>query len=473
MIKGGRFGEGNAKGRLIHLVPALLLIVLACLLPVYSQQTPPGSSLLAPTPPMGWNSWDSYARTITERDVKANADWMARHLEMYGWQYVVIDEGWYLQNPEARQPSEGFRFALSADGRYKPVVDRFPSSVNDAGFKPLADYLHSLGLKFGIHIIRGIPREAVAANLPIAGSHYHAADAADITETCPWNSYNYGVKNTDAGQAYYDSIAVLYASWRVDFLKVDCIAAHPYRPDEIRMISLAIKKTGRPIVLSLSPGPTALDKADEVSHYAQMWRISNDIWDHWGPWQGYEWSQGLLAQFATAAQWAPHAGPGGWPDADMLPLGYLGPHPGEGEPRVTRFTPDEQRTLMTLWCVFRSPLIMGGNLTSSDASTTALLTNPEVLAVDQHSTDNHPVITTEKVAVWMARPQSGKGSYVAVFNLSDGETTARYAWKDLGIEDATHPIRDLWERKDMSAAKDLEVTLAPHASALYRIEPEK
>src|SRR6185369_4766248 len=274
-----------------------------------------GDASLAPTPPMGWNSWDSYGQTLNETQFKANAEWMAKHLKRYGWQYVVVDEGWYLQNPTS-DPKE-YKFALNSDGRLIPDTKRFPSAAGGAagvslGFAPLSKYVHSLGLKLGIHILRGIPREAMAKNMPIVDSPYHAQDASDQSDVCPWNTYNWGVKSNAAGQAYYDSIFKLYASWGVDFVKVDCIADHPYKPEEIRMIHEAIKKSGRPMVLSLSPGPTALGNADEVSKYSEMWRICDDFWDHWGKWEKHEWSQSLYQQFATTAKWAPHIKPGGW-----------------------------------------------------------------------------------------------------------------------------------------------------------------
>ena len=236
----------------------------AMLLPAAAQQLPPrDQKLKAPTPPMGWNSWDSYGETITEAQVRANADWMAKHLKQFGWQYVVIDEGWYVANPGAKP--EDVKFSLDDNGRFIPVVDRFPSAADGAGFKPLADYVHSLGLKFGIHILRGIPREAAAKNLPIAVSPYTATEAAVTDDTCPWNTFMYGVQTAPSGQAYYNSIAQLYASWGVDFIKADCISDHPYKIEEIYMLSLAILFSGREMVLSLSPGPTALDKAGEVS----------------------------------------------------------------------------------------------------------------------------------------------------------------------------------------------------------------
>jgi hypothetical protein len=445
-----------------------VVIAFFCFTLFASFQAQAGDASLAPTPPMGWNSWDSYGQNISEAQFKATAEWMAKHLKRYGWQYVVIDEGWYLQNP-ASDPKE-YKYQLTNDGRFIPAPGRFPSAAGDAGFKPLADYIHSLGLKFGIHILRGIPREAVANNSPIADSPYHAQDAADQSDACPWNIYDLGVKNNEAGQAYYDSIVKLYASWNVDFIKVDCIADHPYKPEEIRMLHNAIKESGRPIVLSLSPGPTALEHADEVAKYAEMWRICDDFWDHWGTWEKHEWSQSLYQEFTTTAKWAPHIAPGGWPDADMLPLGHLGPYPGAGEVRETRFSKNEQRTMMTLWSIFRSPLMMGGDLLSMDDWTTSLLTNAEVIAVDQHSRNNRAVVNTATTAVWTAQPESGEGYYVAVFNIGDSEQTVHYEWKELGLAGAGYKIHDLWEHKDLGAGKEINVKLKPHASVLYRVE---
>ena len=454
---------------LVRLVVTLLLAILS------SRAACAGDSVLAPTPPMGWNSWDAYAQTITESQVRANAEWMAKRLKRFGWKYVVVDEGWYVVNPEADQ--KDYKLLLNEDGIFVPVASRFPSALGNAGFKPLADYVHSLGLQFGIHLIRGIPRAAVAKNLSISGSRYHAQDAADSSDTCPWNAYNYGVKNSEAGQAYYDSMMRQYAIWGVDFLKVDCISDHPYKPDEIRMLAEAIKKSRRRMLLSLSPGPTAIAHADEVAQYSEMWRISDDFWDHWGVWEKHEFSQGLYAQFANAAQWSAHVAPGKWPDADMLPLGHLGPHPGDGEVRDTRLTQDEQRTMMTLWSIFRSPLILGGNLPLSDKWTTSLLTNPEVIAVDQHSRDNRAVVTTATESVWLAQPGDlqldrapEQGYFLAVFNLGESERTLHYEWENLGLPKSNHRLRDLWKRKELGSATSLTVKLRPHASVLYQVD---
>src|SRR5882762_2315442 len=422
---------------------------------------------LAATPPMGWNSWDAYSRTLDEEKIKATARYMADHLRKFGWEYVVVDEGWYLSNLDAKGSVDHVQFQVDSYGRYVPVPARFPYAGKDFTFRPLADYMHSIGLKFGLHIIRGIPREAVDKNLPIAGTSFHAADAADKSDVCPWNNYNYGLDVTKpAAQAYYDSLAKLYADWGVDFVKVDCISDHPYKGDEIRMFSEAIKKSGRPMVISLSPGPTSIDKRDEVAKYSQMWRISDDVWDVW--YSDKNFPQGVKNQVSRAAQWAGVAKPGNWPDADMLPIGSLRPAAGWGDPRETRLTRDEQRTLMTLWSIFRSPLIMGGNLLQLDDWTTSLLTNPEVIAVDQHSTNNRPVITSDSVVVWTASPEASKDYYIAAFNISDTAQTVHYTWKDLGLDAGSYKLRDLWEHKDSPAATSLSVTLPPHASTLYR-----
>jgi alpha-galactosidase len=424
----------------------------------------------SPTPPMGWNSWDAYGTTVNEQQIKANADWMAQHLKPYGWQYITVDMEWFVTDPIPEGNAKDSHYQIDANGRFQPAVNRFPSSKDGAGFKPLADYVHGLGLKFGIHILQGIPRPAVKDNLPIAGSSYHARDAANTDGTCKWNYDYYDLKHDAAGQAYYDSIAKMYASWGVDLIKVDCISFGPYKGDEIRMLSTALQKTGRPIMLSLSPGPTPIDKEAEVEKYATQWRISNDIWDIWHNDQFYP--QGLNDQFKNVELWASAPRNGHYPDADMLPLGYLGPAPGWGKPRETRLTHDEQKTFLTLWAIFRSPLMMGGDLPHNDDWTTSLLTNREFLDVDQHAHNPKVPISSEKGEVWTSTPDDGDGNYLAIFNRSEQPTTLRYNWKQLGIADGTYRIRDLWEHKDLAPAKEIEVTLAPHASVLYRITPQ-
>lgn len=420
----------------------------------------------APVPPMGWNSWDSYGLTVTEQEFLENANWMAGHMKSLGWEYAVVDEGWYLQNPEAK-PS-AFQFKLDTESRYVPSESRFPSAANGAGFAPLSAKVHAAGLKFGIHIIRGIPKPAVAQHMKIAGSAFTASDAADTSDTCPWNADNYGVKNNEAGQAYYDSLMQLYASWGIDYIKVDCIASHPYKADEIRMVSQAIHKTGRPMVLSLSPGPAPIEKVSELSKWADMWRISDDMWDIWKSQSTANFPQDLTRQFQKTAEWAEHVGDGRWPDADMLPLGHLGPRPGNGKERESALTHDEQKTLMTLWCIFRSPLIMGGNLTKLDEWTSGLLTNAEVIAVDQKSTGGKQAIAGNNSVVWKA--EGGKSVYyVAVFNQGEDTRKLSWTWHRVGIPEGQYNVRDLWLRKDLGSAQQLSVEVPKHGAVLLKV----
>jgi hypothetical protein len=212
-----------------------------------------------------------------------------------------------------------------------------------------------------------------------------------------------------------------------------------------------------------------MEKTEEMRKYAQMWRISNDIWDLWH--SHVDYPQGLGDQFANLAKWAGASEPGHWPDADMLPVGYLGPAPGWGKPRQTQLTHDEQRTLFTLWSIFGSPLMVGGDLKSDDEWTTALLSNPEVIEVDQHSTGSRPLSTTEKTVIWLSRPASGNGNYLAVFNISPVAERMHYGWNELGLASVEYEVRDLWERKDLGSAKSLDLTLGSHACVLYRLLP--
>jgi alpha-galactosidase len=416
---------------------------------------------------MGWNSWDSYGATIDEAQFRASAAWVAGHLKPFGYEYVTIDMEWYEADPIAEGNKNNAKLFLDGNGRYIPDPARFPSSVAGAGFAPVAAYVHSLGLKFGIHILQGIPKEAVADNLPIAGSAAHAKDTANTVAGCVWNPDNYDLAVSAAGQDYYDSVVKLYAGWGVDLIKIDCIASRPYKGDEIRMFHEAMVKSGRPIVLSLSPGEAPIDEAANLQRYAQQWRISDDIWDLWH--SDHSYPQGVNDQFARAAKWIGTEVPGHWPDADMLPLGRLGPAPGWGKPRNTNLTHDEQRTLMNLWCIFRSPLMYGGDPAATDDWTLGLLTNYEVLAVDQHSRNNRNVVLTDALAVWTAEPENRAGWYVAVFNRQDTAQKLDLSWKDLGIPAGGHVVRDLWSQQEVANQASLQVTLPAHASALVQV----
>lgn len=409
---------------------------------------------------MGWNSWDAYGTTVTETEVKANADYMAKHLKRFGWEYIVVDIQW--SDPDAK--AHGYRpnaeLAIDRYGRLIPAGNRFPSSAGGKGFKPLADYIHGLGLKFGIHIMRGIPRQAVQANLPVLGTDVNAAAIADPHSVCPWNSDMYGVDTSRrGGPEYYDSIVKLYAGWGVDYIKADDIA-RPVHRGEIAALHRAIGKTGRPIVLSLSPGPATIKDLAFLQENANLWRISDDFWDDW---------QSLKQMFLLLSVWGGTGRPGAWPDADMLPLGKIGLRAERGNARMTRFTPDEARTVMSLWSIAQSPLMFGGDLPSNDDFTLSLIANEEVLAVNQRGLHGYPFWQSGGQVAWVADTEVAGVKYLGVFNTEDRPREIRVDWETLKLP-ARCILRDLWQHKDVGKIDGgYKFAVAPHASGLYRV----
>lgn len=419
-------------------------------------------------PPMGWNSWDCYGAGVTEDELLGNAEFMRDRLKQYGYQYVVCDIQWYEPAAKGNVYNNFADLCMDEYSRLIPAANRFPSSANGAGFKPIADKIHSMGLKFGIHIMRGIPRQAVHRNTRIYGTTARARDIASQFSLCPWNTDMYGVDTEKRGaEEYYDSLFKLYASWGVDFVKVDDIANTEFSPQnpysaekEIEMIRAAIDRSGRDMVLSLSPGPAPLNKAEHLSKNANMWRISGDFWDRWDK---------LLNMFSLCEKWYPYVKDGSFPDCDILPLGKLcidGSYMGDMG-RDSGFTKEEQKNMMTLWAVFRSPLFFGGELRLTDNYTLSLVTNPEVINVNQNSEKPLLVYNKGGIAVWQTKIENCTA--VAVFNLSDEEKHYKLSFSDLGIENV-RAVRDLWARKDIQKCEnDVAVSLKPHSSAFFEI----
>ncbi|NHK27396.1 glycoside hydrolase family 27 protein [Parvularcula flava] len=418
-------------------------------------QTASGGDLLAPTPPMGWNSWNSFATTITEKQAKDVARVMADKLLPYGYDVFTVDIQWYEPNATGYAYRDQAELAMDGYGRLQPAPNRFPSARGGAGFKPLADHIHGLGLKFGIHLMRGIPRIAYDKDLPVLGTEYTARDIANPLSICTWNGDMYGVDMSKPGaQAYYNSVFQMFADWGVDYVKVDDIS-RPYEDhwDEVEAIRSAMDATGRPMVLSLSPGETNIEWGAHAQKYAQLWRISDDFWDDW---------QLLHDQFERLHNWNGFRRPGAWPDADMLPLGTL----ALGD-RKSRFTRDEQQTLMTLWAIARSPLIMGGDLRDLEDNTLRLLTNRDVIAVNQHSHNNMQLWNNGDQIVWRAESPEGD-IYAALFNLHQWSRPIEQPLKALGAPD-TARVTELWSGRTSTISDSISQELRSHASALYKI----
>ncbi len=495
----------NCKTAIVSLRPGLLALTLAAGLPFIfisansARAADPAYWAWAQTPPMGWNSWDCYGAGVWQTDVLANADYMAINLKPHGWNLITVDIQWYEPLAHTTEYRKDAILETDTNGRLLPAPNRFPLTAATHSFKPLADYLHARGLKFGLHLMRGIPRQAVDRdNAPILGTGYHAADIADKKHICFWNGDMYGVDMSKPGaQAYYDSVFAQMAAWDLDFVKVDDLAGHEA---EIEAVRRAIDKCGRPIVFSISPGGSSVAHGEFVSTNANMWRISGDFWDSWGA---------LYSQFSRMNNWTPFRAAGHWPDADMIPFGNVRAWTADG---WTHFTPDEHYTLMSLWCIGRSPLILGGNLPKNDDFTVSLLTNDEVIAVNQNSINNKQLFNTNHHVGWVADVPGSKDKYVAVFNLSPAPPPGRsrrgnpvemadqssgastvtptnavdlaaaavaaklpvsipVSLADIGI---TSPVkvRDLWTHKNLGTFTG---TFAPvinsHGAGLYRVTP--
>ena len=417
------------------------------------------------TPPMGWNSYDYYDTAVTEEQVKANADFLAKHLKDYGYEYVVVDIEWYSN--DAATMRDKYQYIPFGDdeideyGRFIPSPKRFPSSKNGAGFKALSDYCHNLGLKFGIHIMRGIPRVAAERHLSVYGTDVTAADIADPSSICGWNPDMYGVRDCKEGQAYYDSLISMYADWGVDFIKCDDICdSWMYRDEnfsgwhETRMLHKAIMKSGREIVLSLSPGPAHIDKAFHYQDNANMWRITDDFWDKW---------ELLKNMFWRCEMWQDHVKVGCFPDCDMLPIGMVGA--GFNSERHSNFTMDEAKTMMTLWCMFRSPLMIGAELTKLSDEDLSLLTNKTLLTYMEDGYKAHQVARDDDHAIWVTENAATGKKAVAVFNISDKAFDFADYKSDVFAAVSTDSFNgiDIWTKEEYKLTADYSKAINTHA----------
>lgn len=418
---------------------------------------------LAPTPPMGWNSYDYYGSTVTEAEFLADAEAQQRLLLPFGYEYTVIDFLWF--DPMQATPAVARRGPLAMDrfGRLLPALNKFPSAHNGRGFKPLADRIAAMGLKFGIHIMRGIPRQAVAANTPIQGTNFTARQAANVHSVCAWNDDMYGVRgDTPAGLAYFNSLIQLYASWGVTFIKCDDLS-YPYHKAEIHALRRALDRFGPHIVLSTSPGPTPVSEGSDISHCANMWRIRNDCWDSW---------RIIDNMIDLVAGWKGFVGPGHWADCDMLPLGRIGKDCVGGR-RMTELTMDEQRTVMTLWGIAPSPLFMGGKLPGMDPWTRSLLTNVEMLAINQdHLGAQGTRISRHGPLECWAKPLAGGDMAVALFNR--GPANGRWVeakFAQIGFSPRAI-VRDVWNSRTLGEFRhQIHLPVSSHGARLLRLSP--
>ncbi|MDB5127187.1 MAG: hypothetical protein JWQ85_1419 [Mucilaginibacter sp.] len=432
-------------------------------------------NIIAAKPPMGWNSYNCFGSAVHEDEVKANTDYMAKNLKAYGWEYIVVDFLWAYDNPPGSNIGNPFQMRLGDGayvpwltmdkwGRLMPQPNKFPSAFKGDGFKPLSDYVHSKGLKFGIHVMRGIPRQAVWAKSPVKGTNGITADmVADTNSTCTWMNHMYGLNMSKPGaQEYLNSILELYASWGVDFIKVDDLS-RPYSAPEVEGYQKAIANCGRPMVLSLSPGETPVAQAVHATKYANMWRMADDFWDNW---------KEILHMFDYAKNWEGVGGPGHWPDCDMIQIGKLSKRGPVGQERYSRFTEDEQYTHMTFWSIYRSPLMIGGNLPENRDLELKLFTNAEVLAVNQQGENPKQLYKKDGAMVWYSHIPGNKDVYAALFNIGDNNQKVTVDFAALRLK-GNVKVRNLWKKQDVGQFKNgYSQDINLHGAILLKLSPQ-
>jgi alpha-galactosidase len=428
---------------------------------------PPIDKSLAIKPPMGWNSWDCLGWGANEAEVKEAADYMAKNLRHLGYEYVVIDMLWY--GDDAASDFEAFvhetipvkpNYTLDEFGRLLPDPVKFPSSAGGNGFKPLAEYIHSLGLKFGLHMLRGIPWQAADKNMPIKGTSIGARSIAMPDNGCVWYDGFYGVDMSKPGaQEYYNSQFGLFAQWGVDFIKADDIVNIP----ELEGISKASRLCGRKIVLSVVPDNIPFDILRKNAHMA---RTGADFWDVW---------QMVKVGFPVAAAAVKQEEPGFWPDLDMLPVGKLGlkiSYKGP-DPRISNFNNEELHTLLTLWYISRMPLMIGGYLPETDQVTLDLLTNEEALEVNRNSINPRQLKFRNATIIWAADIPGSEDKYLAFFNQweSHEPVNIKVALAQLGLDSVReYKVRDLWAKRDLGNFRgEFNAPIKAHGAGLYKI----
>ena len=426
--------------------------------------------IVAKRPPMGWNSWDCYGASVNEETLLGNARYMAENLREYGWKYVICDIQWYEPTADSHEYHKFAELEMDEYSRLVPAVTRFPSAADGKGFGPVAQQIHDMGLKFGIHIMRGIPRQAVHRNTKVLGSDRTAREIAIPNSICMWNTDMYGVDaSVEGAQAYYDSIFALYAQWGVDYVKVDDIARIDCGPEapgagfsEIAMIRAAIEKCGRPMVLSLSPGPARVDQKKFLLENANMWRMTDDFWDRWDH---------LYGMFERCYAWEGVGRKGHWPDCDMLPIGHVcvcNDENGENG-HYCHFTKDEQKILMTLWCIFRSPLMIGAEMRDNDDFTLSLLTNKRLLNAHRNGRKPKQIYRKGDLVIWKSTAKDGK-VYAAFFNISEKTKKTTFKFKDFDIKykKAVSAV-EVWENRELKIKDKMPVELLPHTVKCFEL----
>ena len=436
------------------------------------------TNILVPTPPMGWNSFDSYGVYLYEKAAMDNLEAFAEKLKPYGYEYFVIDAGWFGEfklRPGTIYPAEKHAKKLNFNeyGLLQPSETYFPK-----GLQPIIDRCHDLGLKFGLHLMRGIPKAAVKSNTPVEGTKYFAKDIADTTSICNWNPQNYGIDMSKPGaQEFYNSLINQMAGWGVDFIKYDDLV--PY-PKEIEGIANAIEQCGRPMVLSLSPGGDVDPNHIDAFKRANMLRVTKDIWDE---------QKGIDEAFQAWRKWQGKEEPGFWIDMDMIPFGQLqlmNPKPegiagneskaeikkkmdsgvidnfellaGKGFNRWSKFTKDQMYTFITLRALAASPLMMGGDLPTLDDFSLKLITDKNLLKCNQNGVMGHLVYEANGIEIWNTPQKNSENGWLGIFNRTSEKKSIVVLLNQLGLStNANYMLKDVWKNDEILPGKSIDI----------------
>lgn len=404
---------------------------------------------LAAKPPMGYNSFDSYG-IADEETSKKLIDVMAEKYLPFGYDCFVLDFGWYYEE-------ESDKYITNENGVPEPSKKLYPN-----GIKSLADYAHQKGLKFGLHLMRGVLKYALDKNCKVKGTDILLKDIIDPRSICTWANFTIGVDMSKPGaQEYYNSIIDKLASWGVDFIKYDDITG---QPKEINAVVKAIEQNGRPIVLSLSPGEDT--RLENLPYYqkSNILRITSDIWDN---------QLSLDRSFKAMKEFQGRGFPGFWPDLDMIALGSF---PRRKKNEKNLFTNNQAQTLITQRAIFASPLIIGGDLLTMDDFTHKLLTNKDMLACNQNGVTGFQIFNKDSTEIYLAPNKTAdtKG-WVAIFNRKSRSQTIKLKKSDFGFEYfrevlnvlvKDYRFHDIWNQKDLVLKKFLQFTI-PATGVLF------
>lgn len=407
---------------------------------------------IALTPPMGWSSWNCWGDAVSQEKVLSSARAMVgKGLRDHGWTYINIDDGW-------QGPRGGPLNAIQPNRK-------FPN------MKALADDIHALGLKFGIYSSpwRGTYAGYIGGSSDSADGTYAWVQAGEVNEDFRLNKDPKGpdakphwVNWTFGQHSFAAQDARQWADWGVDYLKYDWF---PNDVAHVEEMTNALRSTGRDIVYSLS-NTGIYDSAADYMRLAQLWRTTGDIVDTW---------ESVSRNGFSQDRWAAFTGPGHWSDPDMLVLGHVGwgPHL-----HPTRLTPDEQYSHMSLWCLLSAPLLIGCDVSQMDDFTLSLLTNDEVLAINQDALGKQATqVSNDQGKVVYAKTLEDGSFAVGLFNRGESATRVGVKWGPWGTLPTarvgmTYRVRDLWRQQDLGEYKDsFEAEVAPHGVVLIRLIP--